>query len=64
MPLVDWLKRNGKTQDWLGEQLGMSQSGVGRIVNGRDTRFATLRRIYELTDGAVTPNWMVLGKAG
>lgn len=63
MHLADWLKAENKTQEWLGEQLGMSQTGVSRIVNGGDTSFTTLRRINELTNGAVSPNWMVLGKA-
>lgn len=63
MPLSDWLKANNKTREWLGEQLGVSQTNASRIVAGKDTRFSNLARIYELTNGEVTPNWMILGKA-
>jgi hypothetical protein len=63
MSLPDWLKANNKTLDWLAEQLQISQTGASRIARGKDTRYVNLRRIYEVTDGAVTPNWMILGKA-
>lgn len=61
--LATWLEDNNKTQAWLGEQLAMSQTGVSNVVRGKDTRFDTLRSIYKITDGEVTPNWMILGKA-
>lgn len=63
MTIKDWLKENGKTQEWLAGQLGMSQTGVVRIVAGKTTNYENLRKIHELTNGAVTPNWMVLGAA-
>lgn len=61
--LPEWLKANGKTQEWLAGRMGLSQTGVSRIIAGKDTKFDNLRRVYEVTDGAVTPNMIVLGKA-
>jgi hypothetical protein len=63
MTLPEWLEENGKTREWLAGQLGVSQTGASRIVAGKDTKFANLRRIHEITEGAVSPNWMILGRA-
>lgn len=63
MTLKDWLETEDVKQEWLAEKLDMSQSTVSRIISGADTTDSIKRRIYRITEGAVTPNWMVLGRA-
>ncbi len=62
MTLKDWLKENGYTQKSFAAHLGVAQSTISRAVNGR-CEFAVMIKIYEATSGAVTPNWIILGKA-
>lgn len=61
--LKDWLKANDVTQEQFEATSGVPQSTISRICKGGDSTDDTKRRIYEATNGEVTPNWLVLGKA-
>lgn len=64
MLLKDWLERESKTQEWLGEQLGVSQEQVSRLCTGKSNGSAeVLAKIFTLTAGEVTPADMVKAAA-
>jgi len=57
--LTAWRRQNGKTQAWLADQLGCSQSYVSQIeraANPTVPRKDIAMAIFAVTDGAVTPN--------
>jgi transcriptional regulator with XRE-family HTH domain len=61
--LKDWLKANGLTQEDFEKKSGLPQSTISRVCRGGDSTDDTKRKIYETTNGEVTPNWLVLNKA-
>jgi DNA-binding transcriptional regulator YdaS (Cro superfamily) len=62
--LADWLVDHGKTQLWLGDQLGISPATTSRIVRGLSMpRAALALDIQRLTDGAVTVESMAKARA-
>lgn len=62
MTLPDWRAENNKTQTDVAEKIGVSTRAISHIEKGGNTDFENLRKIYELTDGQVTPNMIILGK--
>lgn len=66
MRLREWREMNGKTQDWVAEQLtAMFRDDGKRVAHSTVVRWergqrvpstAMMRRIGRLTRGAVTPN--------
>ena len=58
--LKAWLKLKHLTLAEFGAQIGHSGTSVWRWADGRHTpRWPVLRRIYEVTDGYITPNdWL------
>lgn len=62
MNLGDWLRAKPMTQPAFAKLSGVSQTTISRVVNGGDTTNETMRKIYDATDGEVTPNWLVLNK--
>lgn len=57
MKLRDWRLAKGLSMEQLGELIGLTQSSVSRIENGKNRpEWGTLDRIVEVTDGQVTPN--------
>jgi transcriptional regulator with XRE-family HTH domain len=55
--LGDWRRAKGLTQEDLGAKLGCEKPTVARYEAGtRIPERDTMRRIYVVTDGAVTPN--------
>lgn len=57
MTLSDYIAAHRMTQDEFAELIGVTQPSVGRWIAGeRMPRPDTLRRIAELTAGAVTAN--------
>lgn len=63
MNLKDWLAANKLTQEQFEQKSGIPQSTISRICQGGDSTDDTKRKIYETTNGEVTPNWLVLNKA-
>lgn len=62
--LARYLKARGLSHAEFARQLGMSRGNFSRIVNGRqDLTHEQMRRLYELTGGALTPNDIVLKSA-
>jgi transcriptional regulator with XRE-family HTH domain len=57
MKLADWIQQQGMLRTEFARQLGVSGGHVSDLCNHRNwpTR-EVFRRIWELTDGAVTPN--------
>jgi transcriptional regulator with XRE-family HTH domain len=56
MTLQQYLALVGETQQQFASSIGVSQNTVSRYVNGLTIpRREQLRRIVEVTDGAVTP---------
>lgn len=56
MTLDQWMTRQGLTQQQFAEVAGISQSFVSRILAGQTPSAATMRTIFRVTNGAVTPN--------
>ena len=57
MKLDDWRKLRNLNQTELARLLGRTESTVSRLLNNRRRPdWATMQRIVEVTDGAVTPN--------
>lgn len=59
MKLAVWRRQNGITQGELAQRIGCSQSYVSQIERPHAPlvpKRAIARRIYEITNGAVTPN--------
>lgn len=60
MDLRSWRKAKGLTLEDLADPLGCSKSQLARIEKGEtETTRATMRKIFEFTEGAVTPNDLV-----
>lgn len=52
--LRDWLKANGKTQQWFAEAIECNQSAVSQYLTGRARpNYDRMVLISELTSGAV-----------
>ena len=57
MKLGHWRKANEKTQTWVAEYLGVSQSTVWRYESEVHTPSReVMSKIVEMTGGTVTPN--------
>ena len=57
LKLAAWRTRRGKTQQWVAEQIGCTVGAVARYEGGvRIPDKATMKKIYVLTEGVVTPN--------
>lgn len=59
MRLAAWRKAEGKTQEWLADQLGCTQSYISQIERAEEPiipRRAVMLKIVRLTGGAVQPN--------
>ncbi|HJO65279.1 MAG TPA: helix-turn-helix transcriptional regulator [Sphingomonas sanguinis] len=59
MKLVEWRKKEGKTQGWVASELGVDQSYISRIERSQDPIVPgpeLMERIYCLTNGEVEPN--------
>lgn len=57
MLLEDWLRREGLSFAEAGRRLGLrSRASVGRIIRERLAGPDTVRGIYDLTGGEVSPN--------
>lgn len=57
MLFEDWLDEKGMTKAEAGRRLGLrSRASVGRIIRERGAEPKVVRGIFELTNGAVTPN--------
>lgn len=52
--LREWREKAAKTQQWVADQLGVSQSAIDRWEKGAIPRHADMRRLTELTGQAVT----------
>lgn len=62
--LASYLRAAGISHAVFAEQMGMSRGNFSRIVNGRQPlTHAQMRRIYDITGGALTPNDLVLTAA-
>ena len=64
MTLKEWLKKHGRKQTWMAEQLGisvvhMSRVATGAVLPSRDLIY----RIEDATEGAVTASsWREVAK--
>ena len=56
MRLRDWLTKNGKSQNGFAAELGVTQSCLSKICNGRTPSVDMMKRIARLTRGEVMPN--------
>ena len=57
--LKDWRLQHGLTQTALGNQIGVTKAAVSRYENGIAPSWAVQVKIFEFTQGAVTPNdWL------
>ena len=59
MKLIDWRKKEGKTQGWVASELGTDQSYISRIERSQDPIIPgpeLMERIFRLTNGEVEPN--------
>lgn len=57
MKLLEWRLRNGKTQIWVAQYLGTSQSTVSRYESGEQIPSAKeMPKVFAMTGGAVTAN--------
>ena len=60
MPLAEWIRGKGRTQRAVARQLGVSPSTLSRLLKGERSPSASLmRRVFELTEGQVTPSDLV-----
>lgn len=56
MKLSEWMKEQELNQEQVAELMGVDQTTISRIVNGRSCKDATKIVIIEKTDGKVTAN--------
>ncbi len=54
MRLSEWLKNQGKTQEWLARALGVTQGRVSQIARGGTDSLPLALKIEKLSKGAVT----------
>ena len=60
MPLAEWIREMGYTQRLVARRLGVSPSTLSRLLKGERSASASLmRRVFELTEGQVTPTDLV-----
>lgn len=64
--LLKWMSLHGHTQVSFARQLGVTQSGLSRWLNGPTIpRWPHLRRIHNVTDGFVCPDdWLAEPEKG
>jgi|14BtaG_2_1085337.scaffolds.fasta_scaffold115749_2 predicted transcriptional regulator len=63
MPLEEWMALTATTQGQLARHLGICQTAVSRYLSGqRIPRPSVMLDIYEVSDGDVSPNDLVLGR--
>lgn len=56
-PLANWMKTNGKTDQWLAEQIGRDRTSALRIRRGQSIPPLPIAVVIErVTNGAVTAN--------
>ena len=58
----DWRKRQGWSQAKLAKESGISQPGLCLLEKNGGALPETLFRLYKGTDGALTPNYLILGE--
>lgn len=64
MTLKDWIAASpDRTQQKVADAIGCDQAFVSRICNGAQCSADVMKRIFDATSGAVTPNDLVLGAA-
>lgn len=59
MKLAAWRKQEGRTQEWLANELGCSQPYVSQIERSSDAIIPgpeIMERVFLVTGGAVEPN--------
>ena len=62
MRLVEWMAETAISQGQLARDLGCTQTAISRYLSGqRVPRPSVMLLIYKVSDGAVTPNDLVLG---
>ncbi len=61
MPLSEWIREEGCTQRAVARRFGVSPSTLSRLLRGERSPSASLmRRVFEVTDGKVTPTDLVV----
>lgn len=55
MTLKEWLQKKGRKQTWMAEQIGVTETYVSLIANGRRPSLSLALKIREVTGGAVDP---------
>ena len=61
MPFSEWIRAEGCTQRAVARRLGVSPSTLSRLLRGERSPSASLmRRVFELTEGKVTPTDLVV----
>lgn len=59
MKLAAWRAQENKTQEWVAEQLGVSQPYISNIERSRSPLIpgsSVIVRAYVMSDGAIMPN--------
>jgi len=54
MRLSEWLKENGKTQDWLANEVGVTQGRISQLSREGAKSLDVIAKIKQATGGAVT----------
>jgi predicted transcriptional regulator len=63
MPLEEWMALTATSQTQLARHLGITQTAISRYLSGqRVPRPAVMLLIYDVSDGAVSPDDLVLGQ--
>ena len=63
MRLAEWMAEPATSQGQLARHIGCSQTAISRYLSGqRIPRPAVMLLIYDVSDGAVSPDDLVLGK--
>lgn len=56
MKLKDWMDNEGLSQAKMADMVGCDQATISRILAGNGCTDEWKRRIFDITDGMVTPN--------
>lgn len=56
MKLKEWMEAKELSQTKMADMVGCDQATISRILAGNGCADEWKRRIFDLTDGAVTPN--------
>ncbi len=63
MPLEEWMALTATSQGQLARHLGITQTAISRYLSGqRIPRPSVMLDIYEVSDGDVSPDDLVLGQ--